>query len=62
MLKKEGRIADLLTRRHNYGFSVHNGVRRARDVEAGRESLAQCIFRRIPEHLGLYMLFCRSMA
>jgi len=41
MLKKAGRIDDaliarLLTWRHNSGFSVHNGVRLARDDETGR--------------------------
>jgi len=50
MLKREGRIDDaliakLLTWRHNSGFSVHNGVRLARDDEAGREALAQYIIR-----------------
>ncbi len=50
MLKKAGRIdnaliARLLTWRHNSGFSVHNGVRLARDDEGGREALAQYIIR-----------------
>ncbi len=50
MLKKEGKIDDdliakLLTWKHNSGFSVHNGVRLARDDENGRESLAQYIIR-----------------
>ncbi|MDF1615605.1 transposase [Desulfurivibrio dismutans] len=50
LLKKEGRIddaliANLLTWRHNSGFSVHNGGRLARDDEAGREALAQYIIR-----------------
>ena len=48
MLKKEGKIDDgliekLMAWKHNSGFSVHNGVRLARDDEAGRESLAQYI-------------------
>jgi hypothetical protein len=51
MLKNEGRIddfliANLLTRRHNFGFSVHNGVRLARNDEDGREALAQYIIRK----------------
>ncbi|OGQ96095.1 MAG: hypothetical protein A2521_13390 [Deltaproteobacteria bacterium RIFOXYD12_FULL_57_12] len=46
MLKREGKIDDgliknLLTWKHNSGFSVHNGVRLAKDNEAGREALAQ---------------------
>ena len=50
MLKKEGRIDESLIEKimkwkHNSGFSVHNGVRLARDDEAGRESLAQYILR-----------------
>jgi Zn finger protein HypA/HybF involved in hydrogenase expression len=50
MLKKEGRIDEgliekLLKWRHNSGFSVHNGVRLARDDDAGRETLAQYIMR-----------------
>jgi len=50
MLKKEGKIdddliANLLTWKLNSGFSVHNGVRLARDDENGRESRAQYIIR-----------------
>ena len=50
MLKKEGRIdtgliAKLLIWKHNSGFSVHDGVRLARDDEKGREALAQYINR-----------------
>jgi hypothetical protein len=35
----------LLTWRYNSGFSVHNGVRLARDDKAGRKALAQYIIR-----------------
>ncbi len=50
MLKKEGLIDDELIRkllawRHNSGFSLHNGVRLARDDEVGQEALAQYIVR-----------------
>ncbi len=49
MLKEEGKIGDdlinrLMSWRHS-GFSVHNGVRVARDDEQGREALAQYIIR-----------------
>jgi len=49
MLKEEGKINDnlivkLMKWRHS-GFSIHNGVRIARDDEEGRESLAQYILR-----------------
>ena len=51
MLKEEGKIDDdvihkLMSWRHS-GFSVHKGVRVARDDEKGREALAQYINRRI---------------
>lgn len=50
MLKKEGKIDDTLIKnimgwRHISGFSVHNGVRIARDDEEGKEGLAQYISR-----------------
>ncbi len=49
MLKKEGKITDeiinnLMSWRHS-GFSVHNGVRIARDDDEGREKIAQYIIR-----------------
>lgn len=49
MLKREGKINDdlinkLIKWRHS-GFSVHNGVRVARDDEGGRQALAQYIIR-----------------
>jgi len=50
MMKKEGKIGDALIKtimgwRHMSGFSVHNGVRIARDDEKGKEALAQYIIR-----------------
>jgi len=68
---QEGRIggaliAKLLAWRHNSGFPVHNGVRLARDDEAGREALAQYIIRN-PFALGKItcnpasgMVICKS--
>ena len=49
MLKAEGKIGDniinnLMSWKHT-GFSVHNGVRIARDDEEGKENLAQYIIR-----------------
>ncbi len=49
MLKDEGKIDDVLINklvcwRHS-GFSVHNGVRIARDDEKGRDAMAQYIIR-----------------
>ncbi|MCP4262334.1 MAG: hypothetical protein GY774_33265, partial [Planctomycetes bacterium] len=49
MLKKEGKITDelinnLMSWRHS-GFSVHNGVRIARDDEEGRDKRGQYIIR-----------------
>ncbi|ODS31020.1 MAG: putative transposase, partial [Candidatus Scalindua rubra] len=49
MLKDEGKIDDdvinkLMSWRHS-GFSVHNGVRVARDNEKGKEALSQYIIR-----------------
>ena len=41
----DGLIEMLLTWKHNSGFSVHNGLRLARDDEAGSEALAQYIIR-----------------
>ena len=49
MLKKEDKIDDdLINKRKGWkhsGFSVHNGVKVARDDEKGREALAQYIIR-----------------
>jgi len=50
MLEKEGKIDDTLIKnimgwRHMSGFSVHNGVRIARDDEEGKEGVAQYIIR-----------------
>jgi len=50
MFKKEGKIddkhfANLLTWKHNSGFSIHIGVRLARDDENDRKSLVQYIIR-----------------
>ncbi len=50
MLKKEGKIDDTLIKnimgwRYTSGFSVHNGVRIARDDEDGKEAISQYIIR-----------------
>jgi len=50
MLKKEGKIDDVLIKnimgwRYTSGFSVHNGVRIARDDEDGKEAISQYIIR-----------------
>lgn len=50
MLKRKGLIddrliANLMTWRHTSGFSVHNGVRLARDDQAGQTAVAQYILR-----------------
>ena len=52
MLKAEGKIADelinnLMNWKHS-GFSVHNGVRIAKDDEEGKENLAWVYY---PKHL-----------
>ena len=52
MLKAEGRIGDalinnLMSWKHS-GFSVHNGVRIAKDDDVGKENVAHNIISAIP--------------